>query len=76
MSKRMRQLAEQAGYYIDPDFDIEFEEFAELIIKECMDLALAEQMRYSNISHRDMSESAVTLSNFRLLMKDHFGVEL
>ena len=36
MSKRMRELAEQAGYYIDPDFDIEFEVFAELIVRECM----------------------------------------
>lgn len=35
MSKRMRELAEKAGYYIDPDFDIEFEVFAELIVKEC-----------------------------------------
>ena len=35
MNERIRELAEQAGYYIDPDFDIEFEKFAELIVKEC-----------------------------------------
>ena len=35
MSKRARELADKAGYYIDPDFDIEFEEFAELIVEEC-----------------------------------------
>ena len=34
MSKRMRELADKAGYYIDPDFDIEFEEFVELIVKD------------------------------------------
>ena len=35
LNKRIKELAEQAGYYIDPDFDIEFEKFAELILKEC-----------------------------------------
>lgn len=75
MSKRFRELAEQAGYYVDPDFYIEFEVFAELIVKECMDLALAEQKRYANITHRNMSECAVALGNFSLLMKDHFEDE-
>ena len=49
--------------------------FAELIVKECMDLALSEQKRYAGFTHRNLSECAVTMSNFRLLMKDHFGVE-
>ena len=34
----MRELAEQAGYYIDPDFDIEFEVFAELLVRECVNV--------------------------------------
>jgi hypothetical protein len=42
MSKRMRELAEQAGYYIDPDFDIEFEVFAELIVRECANYAYSD----------------------------------
>ena len=49
--------------------------FAELIVRECMDLALSEQKRYAAFTHRNLSECAVTVSNFRLLMKDHFGVE-
>ena len=37
MSKKARELADKAGYYIDPDFDIEFEVFAELIVRECLE---------------------------------------
>jgi hypothetical protein len=51
------------------------EKFAELIVRECMDLAFLEQKRYAEFTHRNMSECAVTMSNFRLVMKDHFGVE-
>jgi len=61
MSKRMRELAEQAGYYIDPDFDIEFEVFAELIVRECagrVDWILA--------------EGGKTQGD---LIREHFGVE-
>ena len=53
----------------------ESEKFAELIVQECMDLALSEQKRYAAFTHRNLSECVVTVSNFRLLMKDHFGVE-
>jgi len=51
------------------------EKFAELIVRECMDLALVEQKRYASITHRNMSECAVALGNFSLLMKDHFEDE-
>ena len=39
MNERIRELAEQARYYIDPDFDIEFEVFAKLIVEECANIA-------------------------------------
>ena len=51
------------------------EKFAELIVKECIDLASKEQKRYASITHRNMSECAVALGNFSLLMKDHFEDE-
>jgi len=63
MSKRMRELAEQAGYYIDPDFDIEFEVFAELIVKECADTV------------SDCSVEYCTRSQIVKEIKEHFGVE-
>jgi hypothetical protein len=65
MSKRMRELADKAGYYIDPDFDIEFEEFAELIVKEC--IAQCEK----NKDHEWLGPgSKLSASN----IKEHFGV--
>jgi len=51
------------------------DKFAELIVRECGQLALDEQQRYRNISHRDMIECAVAMSNYQLLLKEHFGVE-
>ena len=50
--------------------------FAELIVRECVGLALDEKQRYRNISHRDMLECAVAMDNYQLLLKEHFGVEL
>lgn len=67
MSKRMRELAEQAGYYIDPDFDIEFEVFAELIMRECM-----EQVWYTREDGINGNVSEVVKDR----IKQHFGVKL
>jgi hypothetical protein len=58
----MRELAEQAGYYIDPDFDIEFEVFAELIVRECAD--------YVQFYYKDHMCEVIAHD-----MKQHFGVE-
>ena len=86
MNERIKQLAEQAGLRFTqlmsnpmvPVVDgkeTDLEKFAELIVRECMNLAEAEQKRYASISHRNMSECAVALGNFSLLVKDHFGDE-
>jgi hypothetical protein len=55
---------------------VDIEKFAELIVRECVGLALDEKQRYRNISHRDMLECAVAMDNYQLLLKEHFGVEL
>ena len=60
MSKRARELADKAGYYIDPDFDIEFEEFVELIAREC-----------ANISDASFHNGS---AGYTAILK-HFGVE-
>ena len=84
MNEQIRELAEQATTIVDTvnsqgysssyaKFDRE--KFAELIVKECMDLASKEQKRYASITHRNMSECAVALGNFSLLIKDHFEDE-
>jgi len=83
MNERIKQLAIQADIKFLEFHGKEYceawveqqEKFAELIVRECMDLALSEQKRYAAFTHRNLSECAVTVSNFRLLMKDHFGVE-
>jgi hypothetical protein len=66
MNERIKKLAEQAGYYIDPDFDIEFEKFAELIVQECGNVAWqhtpeTEELEYSHLIKDKILE--------------HFGVE-
>ena len=87
MNERILELVEQAKAHVlvridedDSDWDDQHtvlynQKFAELIVRECMELALAEQKRYANITHRNMSECAVALGNFSLLMKDHFEDE-
>jgi len=77
MNERIRELAHEAGLptYNPEGIPTKLEKFAELIVRECMDLALSEQKRYAELTHRDMSECAVAMSNFGLVMADHFGVE-
>ena len=79
MNERIYELALQAeiaahnGDHVD--VKIMMAKFGALIVKECMELASKEQKRYASITHRNMSECAVALGNFSLLMEDHFGVE-
>jgi len=86
MNERIQQLAVQAdGVFIHKlitgakqytFLEKDLEKFAELIVKECVQLALDEKQRYRNISHRDMLECAVAMDNYQLLLKEHFGVEV
>lgn len=79
MNERIRELWYQAVQPHTGDSWAEqtafMEEFAKLIVRECMELASKEQKRYASITHRNMSECAVALGNFSLLMKDHFEDE-
>ena len=38
MNERIRELADEAGFYANPDVE-KFEKFAELIVRECTDIA-------------------------------------
>ena len=38
MNERIQELAREAGFYANPDVE-KFEKFAELIVKECTDIA-------------------------------------
>lgn len=83
MNKRIKELWEQSqtrqegvetfyeGLYVTRVTD-NYEKFAELIIKECIHLALNEKLRFGSLN---MNECAAAIDNYRLLLKEHFGVK-
>jgi hypothetical protein len=70
MNERIRELAEQAGPNIVKEFDqedIDFcEKFAELIVRECADIAKHHVMNISTYSDAEFVDEQI---------KQHFGVE-
>lgn len=76
MNKRIRELAEQAGYRALPGFDFAnsleesyMKRFAELIVREC-----------AKVSEDDITDGDACCTNtaYRIAeqIKKHFGVEL
>ena len=66
MNERIRELAEQARYYIDPDWEIEFEVFVKLIVRECANIVWDEAEQTSN--------SDVNDAGYKII-EHFFGVE-
>ena len=71
MNERIKQLAEQAGggtskWYTDPDV---LEYFAELIIRECANIAKDVRIFYNEYDHNEINRVICTD------IKQHFGVE-
>ena len=67
MNKRIKLLAEQAGFRSNPDIydrnqSFDMEKFAELIVKECMKL-----------NSKELSITAI--ERLLPLYEEHFGVE-
>ena len=78
MNPRIEKIAKQAGYTPVPGFDFAnsleetfINKFAELIIKECADIAL----KSGNIANKNI---AAKIESERIYhkIKEHFGVEL
>ena len=77
MNKRIKELAKQAGFYPENNWDHTnwhaaghnptFEKFAELIVRECAEIAYNKQYKHS---------SAHTRGDCAKAIKQHFGVEL
>jgi hypothetical protein len=52
-------------------------------VRECMELAMTEQSRYTNLYKKEvdpnkyltMLHCATSMCNYRLLLKEHLGVE-
>ena len=88
MNERIRQLAEQAtkqvtkpdGHYIVQEWQ---KVFAELIVQECIELAMNERLRYSSSYDKQadwakklmMLHCATSMDNYKILLQEHFGVE-
>ena len=73
MNKRIRELAEQAGYEKDMfgigHWDMpECQKFAELIVKECIWALWTEECRTSDLASEEYTRGSNKI-------KEHFGVE-
>ena len=78
MNKRIRQLAEQAGMYVDvkgepwprwmgaEECEAAYKKFAELIVQECAQICQDQPNHYALKTDRD---------NCAVAIKEHFGVE-
>lgn len=69
MNKRIRELAEQAGYnghYATEDFDVEY--FAELIVRECAKVIIDNEIDHPITGALYDGDQAKAI-------KKHFGVE-
>lgn len=92
MNERIKELERQAEKFvmgIPASLDInEYtsvfnEKFAELIVRECMELAMNEKSRYASLYNKEsdankyltMLQCATSMGNYRLLLKEHFGVK-
>ena len=59
------------------------EKFAELIVRECIELAMNERLRYSSSYDKQadwakklmMIHCATSMDNYKILLQEHFGVE-
>ena len=86
MNERIKELAEQAGITtnIDTDYfekdmnkwvDYYSQKFAELIVKECIDLAITEEEKYSFSNSTPAKYFTAAISDFQGALAKHFGVE-
>jgi hypothetical protein len=95
MNERIKEFAKQAEQYAldkanegdDEDYDYSFdddfqEKFAELIVRECIELAMNERLRYSSYDKQAdwakqlmMLHCATSMDNYKILLQEHFGVE-
>jgi hypothetical protein len=84
MNKRIQQLAQEAGMYVDlngnpwpkwmsaEECEVAYKKFAELIVRECMRMCDVADM--SLLEHNCVKEASGTQSA-KDFIKEHFGVE-
>ena len=76
MNPRFKELAIQAGAYEDGDSiltgPMDVAKFAELIVRKCADVLVAEMNRLDGL---DRVVASQTMDTAQVLIKQHFGVE-
>ena len=74
MNERISELAREAGLptYNPEGIPTKLEKFAELVIREMLMLTYDEETRYYNMNEDYL---AMAIENYRVLVKEHFGVE-
>ena len=85
MNEQIRELAHKAEFinkrhngdewrwgYIDPELSVKLEKFAELIVRECAGVLVAEMNRLDGL---DRVVASQTMDTAQVLIKQHFGVE-
>ena len=87
MNKRIKELLMQStntvvGPLLSIEQETNYEKFAELIIKECLDLMLEEQKMYANVGtyesreyYERMAAKEDAFGDAASTIKYHFGVE-
>ena len=87
MNERIDKLLVKAGAYFGGEgvvYDaFDPKKFAELIIRECIELAMNERLRYSSSYNKEagwakqlmMIHCATSMDNYKILLQEHFGVE-
>ena len=85
--KLIDQLLHKAGARFGAEgidySDFTSSKFAELIVRECIELAMNERLRYSSSYDKQadwakqlmMLHCATSMDNYKILLQEHFGVE-
>ncbi len=77
MNERILELAKQAGLKFPSETamsPVELE-FAQLIVQECMNLAITEEEKYSFSNSTPAKYFTAAISDFQGVLAKHFGVE-
>jgi hypothetical protein len=78
MNDRIKELLEQAGVkFVVMPKDTEYEKFAELIVRECIDKIETHRIPVGNSAAGEMAceWTYAALKEIRDEIKEHFGVE-
>ena len=76
MNERIKELMFESGLgYMSSAHPILVEKFAQLIVQECMNLAITEEEKYSFSNSTPAKYFTAAISDFQGVLAKHFGVE-